>query len=80
MPANLFAGVVTEGIRLSEVTDQPFYVFAQYTDKLMSYKANINDPLIYMMGGRTVQTRDSQDAEPCVYIPKDLLKEVISNV
>jgi hypothetical protein len=70
----------SEGLRLSELTMQPFYIFIQYTDKLMYYKANRNDNLIYMVGGRTVKTRDPQDIEPCVYIPKELMKEVVNHV
>lgn len=67
---------ISEGLRLSELTQQPFYLFIQFTDKLLYYHVKTTDPLEYRMGGRTVQTRDVQDIEPVVYIPMELFREV----
>lgn len=68
---------MSEGIRLSELTETPFHIFVQFTDKLMRYTVSTADPIKYRVGGRSVQTRDSQDIEPCAYIPMNLFKEVV---
>jgi len=42
----------------------------------MQYNVKPTDPIEYSIGGRTVQTRDNQDIEPCAYIKMDLFTEV----
>jgi hypothetical protein len=68
---------ISEGLRLSEITHQPFYLFVQFTDKLMQYNVKPTDPIEYSIGGRSVQTRNSQDIEPCAYIKMELFTEVV---
>jgi len=71
---------ISEGLRLAEMTNAPFTLFIQFTDKLMYYIVKTTDKLEYKVGGRTVQTRDAQDIEPVVYIPMVLFREVVQNV
>lgn len=53
-------------------TGKPFYLAIRFTDKdaFIIYDNDFeDDKVLYKVKGRTIQTRDPADIEPCVFIP-----------
>lgn len=63
-------------LKLAEITNVPSVLAVRFTDCDKYVGINNKIDVRYSYGGRTVQKRDSQDAEPCVYIPMSEFKTI----